>query len=160
MFRITNGDSANLFLKRIGIQGQYIAWQDVLHHGPITTATNLADISQYRAAFLADYFCLPLKDVQTKFTARNRALDSIEDSDEVTLWLTPELFDSLIGLQFLAWYTDKFENLDNLFVVLIPDHLPPQELDANQVSQYFKSRFNPSTAFFKLVKQVWQALTL
>lgn len=159
MFHITNGDSANLFLKRIGIQGQFVAWQDVLHHGPISSQLTLPAMSDYRAAFLADYFCLPLKDVQTKFAQRNALLDSIEESSEVTLWLTPELFDSLIGLQFIAWYRAQFELTRNLFIVLLPDHLPPRELDAAQVAQYYKTRFSPSDAFFELTSLVWHALT-
>ncbi|ATC97880.1 DUF1835 domain-containing protein [Pseudoalteromonas spongiae] len=159
MYHITNGDSANLFLKRIGIQGQFIAWQDVLHHGPISAEVSLPAMSDYRAAFLADYFCLPLKDVRAKFEARNDKLNAIEDSDEVTLWLTPELFDSLIGLQFIAWYRAKFNTTHNLFVVLLSDHLPPRELEASQVAQYYKTRFSPSEPFFELATRVWQALT-
>ena len=159
MFHITNGDSANLFLSRIGIQGQFIAWQDVLHHGPIPKETELTHITAIRAPFLADYFCLPLKQVKQKFAKRNEALLNMEAEDQVTLWLTPELFDSLIGLQFIAWYLNRFGKTHNLFVVLLPDHLPPQELDAAQVAQYFKTRFNPSDAFFELVNTVWLALT-
>jgi len=159
MFHITDGDCANLFLKRIGIQGQFIAWQDVLHHGPISAEVSLPAMSGYRAAFLADYFCLPLKGVQTKFAQRNALLANIEDTSEVTLWLTPELFDSLIGLQFIAWYRAQFESTRNLFVVFLPDHLPPRELDAAQVAQYYKTRFSPSEPFFELTSEVWQVLT-
>lgn len=56
MIHITNGDSANSYLKKIGIQGQFQAWHDVLHHGPITEQTDLIKISEYRSEFLADFF--------------------------------------------------------------------------------------------------------
>lgn len=61
MLHITNGDSANGYLKRIGILGQFQAWQDALHEGKITAHTDLTIISERRSHFLAEYFCLDLK---------------------------------------------------------------------------------------------------
>ena len=158
MFHITNGDSANLFLKRIGIQGTFIPWQDCLHEGRLT-AGSLAEITEQRAALLADRFNLPLKLVREKFAKRNELLEIITEQDEVILWLTPELFDCLIGLQAVAWLSQRFSRFHHVKVILLSAHLPPNELASNQVGHYFASRFTPEPAFFELANTVWQAIT-
>ena len=140
MIHITNGDSANSYLKKIGIEGQFQAWHDVLHHGPITAQTDLKKISDYRSNYLADFFCIALADVKAKFKQRDDALLALEPENEVVLWLTPELFDCLIGLQFLAWFKNSHMSQQSLKVIMLPDHLPPRE------------------AFYDLADIVWQAL--
>lgn len=158
MIHITNGDSANSYLKKIGIEGQFQAWQDVLHHGPITAQTDLKKISEYRSEFLADFFCIALSDVKTKFKQRDDALLALEPTDEITLWLTPELFDCLIGLQFIAWFKSSHMASQSLKVIMLPDHLPPREHNAEHIQRYFKTRFTPEKAFYDLANSVWQAL--
>ncbi|SFB81772.1 RNA polymerase subunit sigma-24 [Pseudoalteromonas denitrificans] len=159
MLHITNGDNGNSYLKKIGIEGQFQAWQDVLHHGPITSETNIEKISLYRSEFLAEFFCIALAQVKLKFKQRDEALLSLEATDEVILWLTPELFDCLIGLQFLAWFQNAQLEQSNLKIVFLPDHLPPREHNAEHIKQYFKTRFSPEKSFYKLTDHIWQALT-
>lgn len=158
MLHITNGDSANLYLKRIGVEGRFVAWHDVLHDGPLPKTNDLVSASQTRAAFLADYFCLSLSEVQKKFEKRNKALLSLEADESVVLWLTPELFDCLIGLQFLNWYQARFSSTHHLSVVFFKEHLPPNELTAQDVMVHFRTRFSPSEALFELANKVWQGL--
>ncbi|PAJ73247.1 RNA polymerase subunit sigma-24 [Pseudoalteromonas sp. NBT06-2] len=160
MIHITNGDNANRYLKQVGIEGQFQAWQDVLHHGPITAETNLNKITEYRSQFLAEFFCIALSDIKAKFNKRDQALLSLAPEDEVVLWLTPELFDCLIGLQFLAWFNSSHLRKKNLKVIMVPDHLPPKEHDSEHIQRYFQTRFTPAPAFYKLANQVWQALIL
>ncbi len=159
MFHITNGDSANAYLKRIGVKGIFIAWQDVLHDGPLTDETNIQKISDHRSVFLAEYFCLSLQLVRKKFAHRDNLLSALDDENKVVLWLTPELFDSLIGLQFLAWYQAENHKRQNLSIVMLPDHLPPRELNRAQIMTYFQTRFTPEKQFFDLVNRVWLAVT-
>ena len=158
MLHITNGDNANLYLKRIGIQGDFQAWQDALHEGEITSHTDLHAISEIRSHFLAEYFCIDLKTVQEKFAKRDDILTQLPEHEAITLWLTPELFDALIGLQFLAWYRATGRPLTQLFIVMLPEYLPPQDLNAEQIAQHYQSRFNPSAEFFQLAEQVWLGL--
>lgn len=158
MFHITNGDSANLYLKRIGIQGCFIAWQDCLHEGRLIAAS-LEQSTEQRAAVLADRFNLPIKMVRDKFAKRNALLETISEADEVILWLTPELFDCLIALQAVAWLQERFERYHHVKVILLPDHLPPRELTSEQVGHYFASRFTPQSGFFELAQTVWLAIT-
>jgi len=158
MLHITNGDSANSYLKKIGIEGQFQAWQDVLHHGPITAQTNLKKISEYRSEFLADFFYIALSDVKVKFKQRDDALLALEPTDEIILWLTPELFDCLIGLQFLAWFKNSDMEQQSLKIVMLPDHLPPREHNAEHIQRYFQTRFTPEKTFYELSNKVWQAL--
>mgnify|MGYP001006266736 CR=1 FL=1 len=158
MLHITNGDSANVYLKRIGILGQFQAWQDALHEGHISTHTELAAISNTRSYFLAEYFCIDLKTVQAKFSKRDEVLTDWPSNEPMTLWLTPELFDALIGLQFLAWYRDSGRAIEQLNIVMLPEYLPPQDLTAAEVINHYQRRFSPSAAFFQLAEQVWLGL--
>ena len=158
MLHITNGDSANGYLKRIGILGQFQAWQDALHEGKITAHTDLTIISERRSHFLAEYFCLDLKTVQAKFAKRDDVLGGWPINEPMTLWFTPELFDALIGLQFLAWYRDSGRAIEQLNIVMLPEYLPPQDLTAAEIINHYQSRFSPSAEFFQLAEQVWLGL--
>ncbi len=157
-FHITNGDSANLYLKRIGIEGTFVAWQDVLHDGPLPQSSDLLEATSERAGFLAESYCISLAQVRSKFAKRNKLLLAIEEDDEIVLWLTPEMFDCLIGLQFLDWYMHHFDKPPLLNVIFFNDHLPPRELTSQDVFHFYRSRFAPSEELFFLARLVWQKL--
>jgi hypothetical protein len=159
MLHITNGDYANSYLKKIGIPGQFQAWQDVLHHGVISNQTDLTIISAQRSQFLAEYFCLDQKKVKLKFSQRDTVLTQYPQDQQIILWLTPELFDCLIGLQFLAWFQASGRAVSCLKVILLADHLPPRDHNADEINQFFKSRFTPPAEFFQLIAPIWQAVT-
>ncbi|MFT5729985.1 MAG: hypothetical protein ACI8PB_004159 [Desulforhopalus sp.] len=51
---ITNGDCAVAIMKKAGIPGDFLPWQDVLHDGPVPECSSLKELSEIRSKFIAE----------------------------------------------------------------------------------------------------------
>ncbi|WP_138223308.1 DUF1835 domain-containing protein [Nibricoccus aquaticus] len=99
MLHITNGDSAAGSLRNSGVPGQVIAWQDVLHEGPVPAGLMLEEMSGVRARFLAQWDDRSFPEVSASFRERDNALRS---ACHRVLWFEHDLYDQLQLLQILA----------------------------------------------------------
>src|SRR5688572_23772627 len=101
MLHVTNGESAVQTLVAAGI-GPAIAWQDVLHEGPVPAGLNADELRHVRAEFLARCGWGEAASIAAEMHARDTAL---LEADEVTLWFEHDLYDQLQLLQIL-WMLD------------------------------------------------------
>jgi len=106
---ITNGDSAVGLMQAAGFKADILPWRDVLHEGPVPAKTephadDLQQLSETRAAFLADAFSQPMEMITKEFDARDQMICAHEDYDEVTLWFEHDLYDQLQLLQILDFF--------------------------------------------------------
>jgi hypothetical protein len=106
LLHVTNGDSAAITLRQTGIGGAVLAWQDVLHEGPVPTAPR-RDLLQRRASFLcrcgwgsqlALLASLERRDLQLR--------DALHEEAEVVLWFEHDLYDQLQLLDVLTLAAD------------------------------------------------------
>src|SRR5262245_41304414 len=56
MLHFTHRDSVGSGRHPSGLSGEALAWQDVLHDGPVTAGRSLDELRPLRARFLADAF--------------------------------------------------------------------------------------------------------
>lgn len=102
MLHLTNGSVAVGLLRESGLPGDIVAWQDVLHEGPVPAGLGPAALRARRAAFLAGAGAASLDAVQRELEARDRAIENAAgDDDEVVLWFEHDLYDQLQLLQVL-----------------------------------------------------------
>ena len=101
---ITNGGSAVDTLDRAGIPGEKLAWNDVLHDGPVPIGLGLDALATVRARYVADCGWGSFDDVLADFRRRDSRLQRSPDDDEVVLWFEHDLYDQLQLLQLLDWY--------------------------------------------------------
>jgi hypothetical protein len=99
MLHLTNGESAGGSLRRSGVPGRVISWDDVLHEGPVPAGLSLEQLSEVRARFLAQWTGRSLPELVASFAERDRALLS---ASRVVLWFEHDLYDQLQLLQILA----------------------------------------------------------
>ncbi len=99
MLHLTNGESAAGSLRSSGVPGHVIAWQDVLHEGPVPAGLTLEGMSDVRARFLAQWDSRSFPAVRADFDERDSALRSAR---QVVLWFEHDLYDQLQLLQILA----------------------------------------------------------
>ena len=103
MLHITNGDCAVAVLSN-AVEGEFLPWRDVLHEGPVHAGMPLAQLSRWRAAFIASAGWGALAEVQREFAARDAALAAASRQEEVVLWFEHDLYDQLQLIQLLDWF--------------------------------------------------------
>jgi len=103
MLHLTNGESAAGSLRGSGVPGQVIAWQDVLHEGPVPAGLTLENMSEVRARFLAQWDPRSFPAASACFEERDAAL---RPARHVVLWFEHDLYDQLQLLQILAALSD------------------------------------------------------
>ena len=101
MLHVTNGDVAVGRIASLGLDGDVLPWQDVLHDGPVPDDLNAAELRRTRAEFLAGAFGLAPGQVLARLQRRDARLERAIGSEEILLWFEPDLYDQLQLLQVL-----------------------------------------------------------
>lgn len=106
MLHVTNGDSAAGSLRASGLSGEVIAWQDILHDGPVPTGLALEELRPIRARFIADQGWGAYDDALTDLAQRDATLLNASGEDEIVMWFEHDLYDQLQLLQLLDWFAE------------------------------------------------------
>jgi DNA-binding transcriptional MerR regulator len=102
LLHVTNGESAGNTLRQTGIGGAVLAWQDVLHAGPVP-AIPRRELLRLRAGFLADAGWGSRRAILASLERRDaQFLASLRDGAQVVLWFEHDLYDQLQLLDALA----------------------------------------------------------
>ncbi|UTW12659.1 hypothetical protein [Marinobacterium rhizophilum] len=155
MLHITHGDMANQWLQQAGIDGEYLAWSDVLHEGPVPAGLGLDELSRVRAAFIASCGWATDFEAQTHFQARDALFRRAAREGGVVIWNSFELYDQLHLLQLLNWYHEEGQGLAWPELVLVADYLG--QADSTQAAGLFARRLQVSEAQLALAVDAWQA---
>lgn len=160
MLHITNGESAAGSLRDSGVPGRVIAWQDVLHEGPVPSGLTLEDMSAVRARFLADSNEASFLEVSASFNDRDRALRSAR---HVVLWFEHDLYDQLQLLQILATLTSAPGTTAELICIdAFPGVVPFYglgQLTPMQLASLWPKRQLLTAGHLSLGARAWHAFT-
>lgn len=161
---ITNGDAAAVPLRASGVQGTVMAWQDVLHEGPVPAGLSLEELASVRARFLAG--CpggLRYERVLADLRKRDAQLRQFKRFEEVILWFEADLYDQLQLLQLLGWFGQRELGGTRLSLICIgsfPGVVPFHglgQLSPQQLGSLFETRHPVSRAELELGRQGWDA---
>ena len=100
MLHVTNG---SVFLSRLhdlGVPGQIVPWDDVLHEGPVPAGLTPLELRRRRAEFLAIDWG-DVADIERGLRSRDQAVVDAAAGDEIVLWFEHDLYDQLHVLQVL-----------------------------------------------------------
>jgi hypothetical protein len=101
VLHVTNGDAAAVRLRSEGVDGDVLAWRDVLHEGPVPDADE-AGLRQARADFLATMYGVDRGETLHDLEARDaRLADAVAAGEEIRLWFETDLYDQLQLLDVL-----------------------------------------------------------
>jgi hypothetical protein len=139
MLHVTNGNSAIEAIRGAGILGEFVAWRDALHEGPVPADTRLEILAPLRARFIADQGWADYDSALADFERRDEALRAFAEHDEVVLWFEHDLYDQLQILEILAHFAGVALGATRLRMLCIDRH--PEvpgfrglgQLDAEQV---------------------------
>src|SRR4051794_25140461 len=102
LLHVTNGESAGNTLRQTALGGAVLAWQDVLHEGPVP-ALPRQQLLRTRARFLAECGWGGRQALLSSLERRDRQLTgALRDGLQVVLWFEHDLYDQLQLLDALA----------------------------------------------------------
>lgn len=163
MLHITNGDTAAERIRAVALDGSVLAWQDVLHEGPVPADLALEELSEVRARFIASQGWGRLEDVRAEFHRRDGVLVGFRDHEEVVLWFEHDLYDQLQLLQVLDWLAGQPWGATVVSLICIDAHPEVQpfhglgQLDSAQVAALFPSREPVTAEVLQLARRAWRA---
>jgi hypothetical protein len=101
---VTNGESAARGLRLTALGGAVLAWNDVLHEGPLPRLPP-AELRGRRAAFLSECGWGTGRTIAADLERRDRVFErALQERQRVVLWFEHDLVDQLQLLQILASY--------------------------------------------------------
>lgn len=164
MLHITNGDSVVQGLRAAGLPGEFLAWRDPLHDGPVPATDSLPQLSAIRAQALAGFGWGSYAEILADFRLRDARLAAFREHEEVVLWFEHDLYDRLQLLQILAWFrSQKFPcNLSLIEVDQHPEVTPFYglgQLEGPQLAALFPSRLPVTAERLEEAAHSWRIFT-
>lgn len=165
MLHIHCGDTSAESLKRSGVAGEVSVWCDVLTDGPVPASARPDDWRVARAQYLSDFTRgqLSFDDALGKLQRQDAELEKSLEHDEVVLWFDACLYDQLILLRQLDWFSKRAAPAPRLSLICIGEFpgfakfCGLGELAPHQLASLLDSRKPVSPAQFELASRAWQA---
>lgn len=165
MLHIRCGDDILGALAEAGLPGDRMRWADPLCLGPTPPNLPVSAWRRTRSAYLAERFGLTLRDAETYLDDQDRRLESWSQHDEVVLWFEHDLFDQIILIYLLDWFTRRDLGGTRLSLITIGDHPEVRrftglgQLDPDQLAVLFPERCPVTDAMFDTAMRAWRAFT-
>ncbi|MFY9720333.1 MAG: DUF1835 domain-containing protein [Candidatus Cybelea sp.] len=154
---VTNGDGALYVLKKAGILGTHLAWQDALNDGPVPAGLSLEETSALRAHYLAARgYGSPIKLIHDS-QRRDALLRRAPDFDEVVLWFEHDLYDQLQLLQTLTALEEL--DLDPGRVATVQSDTYLANMTVDEILRLLQRRRTATAAIFKSARRNWERFT-
>ncbi len=153
---ITNGDSAVQNLQAQGIGHQILAWQDVLHDGPVPGGIAPRPLAEARARFIAERGWASFEEAFKGLTERDRRLADLSGFEEVVLWFEHDLYDQLQLIQVL----DRLAGTPgSIALTMITAAQYVGQLERDEARDLWESRKFIGGAPRELAGRAWAAFT-
>jgi hypothetical protein len=144
---VTNGDSVVETLRETSLGGEIIAWQDVLHEGPLSDDPR--ESRELRSHFLSEHGWGEREAIHAKLEERDRTLAA---AAHVVLWFEHDLYDQLQLLQILSQVgVDQ-----DVQLVQAASYLG--SLDAGELEVLWDTRHDVGAETRALGREAWRAV--
>ena len=154
---VTNGDGALYLLKKAGIVGAHVAWQDALYDGPVLAGFSLEETSGLRAQyFAARGDGNPIRLIHD-FERRDVLLRRAPEFNEVVLWFEHDLYDQLQLLQALTALEEMNLEPGRIAVVQSDHYLASMTID--EILPLLPRRRTATAAIFRSARRTWERFT-
>jgi hypothetical protein len=163
MLHITNGESAAGSIRKTGLPGQVLAWNDVLHEGPAPADLSLDQLRTLRAGFIASQGWAGYGVVLEDFLHRDQVLEQFSVHSEVVLWFEHDLYDQLQLIQLLDWFAQRDHGNTTLSLICIgafpgvANFHGLGELNPAQLRSLFPARTAITAEQLALGRAAWRA---
>jgi RNA polymerase sigma factor (sigma-70 family) len=161
---VLNGDSVRVTLERSDVPGTFAVYADVLHEGPVPQVTGTAAWREARSRFLSSAD-VPSPDVLRRYEEWDARMEAFREYDEVVLWFEHDLFDQLLLLKHLDWFSRRPLGRTRLSLICIgefPGFEPFHglgQLDPDQLTSLLGTRQPVAAGQLTLGSRAWWAFT-
>ena len=165
LMHVLNGDSVRLSLERSDIPGNLTVWADVLHEGPVPPASGTREWRKSRAHFIALAGIGEYAEALRRYEEWDARLQRFRDFDEIVLWFEHDLFDQLLLVRHLDWFSRQHLGHASLRLICIgefpgiPDFTGLGQLSPSQLSSLLDTRQPITDAELRLGQEAWAAFT-
>jgi hypothetical protein len=157
MLHITNGDAAAEPIRALGLDGEVMAWKDVLHEGPVPAPATLDSLRPIRARFLAGYDSKSAVEIARELEARDRRLGECDRDGEVALWFEHDLYDQLQLAQILDWWAARQGPPERVRVTLAQSNDYLGLMDGERLRALWQARLEVTDAQMAAAQRAWGA---
>src|SRR5258708_1744784 len=163
MLHITNGESVTGTFRQVRFPGTYLAWNDVLHDGPVPATSTLSELSDVRARALTQFGWGSYDQLRSGFATRDRTLEDFRKHEDVVLWFEHDLLDQLQLIQLLDWFSAHEEGKTRLSLIQINAYPGVQpfyglgQLSGTQLARLFPKRQIVTARQLVTAHEAWQA---
>jgi RNA polymerase sigma factor (sigma-70 family) len=165
MLHIHNGDSAAATLRASGVPGEIGVWAEVLHEGPIPSGVSADGWRRTRARFYEACGWEPFEAALDRLRRWDETLESHARFGEVVLWFEHDLFDQLILIRHLDWFSRRDLGTTALSLICIGEYpgiarfIGLGQLTPDQIGSLLDTRQRITPVQFDLGRAAWQAFT-
>jgi redox-sensitive transcriptional activator SoxR len=161
LLHVTNGESAGNTLRQTSLGGAVLAWQDVLHAGPVP-ALERAELLRVRASFLSECGWGSRSAILSSLERRDRQfVKTLRDGRHVVLWFEHDLYDQLQLIDALALAHESGGSLDLIVVGSFPEKQSFRglgELTASELETLWPTRRAATREAVEAGAAAWNAL--
>ena len=159
---VTNGDSAVEAIRAAGIDAEIMAWNDVLHEGPVPRTSTLSELSAVRVDHLVESgwgdSAEERQRVRSNFAKRDAAIAAAVEHPEVVLWFEHDLYDQLQLLQILAWFSADASRIPLKLQMICRDAYVGEQ-EAATLRSHFEDRLPVLPAALRTGADAWKRFT-
>lgn len=165
LLHILNGDSVRETLERSQVPGAFAPYADVLHEGPVPFSSGTRATRETRVRWIAANGYAPYAFAMNMSERWDSGLASFAEFDEVVMWFEHDLFDQLLLIRHLDWFSRQDMGRTKLSLICIgefPGFEPFHglgQLDEVQLASLLGTRQLVSGEQIALGRRVWDAFT-
>jgi RNA polymerase sigma factor (sigma-70 family) len=165
LLHILNGDSVRETLERSQVPGAFAPYADVLHEGPVPFSSGTRATRETRVRWIAANGYAPYAFAMNMSERWDAGLASFAEFDEVVMWFEHDLFDQLLLIRHLDWFSRQDMGRTKLSLICIgefPGFEPFHglgQLDEVQLASLLGTRELVSGEQLALGRKVWDAFT-
>jgi RNA polymerase sigma factor (sigma-70 family) len=162
---VLNGDAVRVTLEHSDVPGAFAVYAEVLHEGPVLPDSGTRAWREARSRYLSARDYLPYADALRNLEAWDGKLEAFGDYDEVVLWFEHDLFDQLLLVRHLDWFSRRPLGRTALSLICIgefPGFEPFHglgQLNPEQLTSLLGTREPVSAAQLALGARAWRAFT-
>jgi RNA polymerase sigma factor (sigma-70 family) len=162
---ILNGDSVRGTLEQSDVPGAFVAYAEILHEGPVPRENGSASWRETRARYLAARGYVSYAQALQTAGDWDARVAAFGDYDEVVLWFEHDLFDQLLLVRHLDWFSRRELGRTALSLICIGEFPGVEpfhglgQLDANQLASLLGTRQPVSPAQLAIGQHAWRAFT-
>ena len=162
---VLNGDSVRMSLEHSDVPGAFAVYAEILHEGRVPSDSGTRGWREVRSRYLASRDYLPYADAMHNLEVWDGKLEAYGDYDEVVLWFEHDLFDQLLLVRHLEWFSRQSLGRTALSLICIgefPGFEPFHglgQLNPEQLTSLLGTREPVSAEQIALGARTWRAFT-